>query len=165
MPSSLVVWNMAVPLPVRQMEMVRDSPGRTGLEKRPYMPLKRDGSEPARLCSRARPLTPYVHRPCRIGRSNPARPANFGSACSGFSRPILHGLCTYGVTGRALLRALCDGDPARFRSMSGRFSRPVFPGETLTVSIWRDGEASALFQTANQDGAVVIDRGRLATRG
>jgi len=41
----------------------------------------------------------------------------------------------------------------------------VFPGETLTVSIWRDGGASALFQTANQDGAVVIDRGRLATRG
>jgi acyl dehydratase len=48
--------------------------------------------------------------------------------------------------------------------MSGRFSRPVFPGETLTVSIWRDGDGSALFQTANQDGAVVIDRGRLATR-
>src|SRR6202012_4393299 len=52
----------------------------------------------------------------------------------GFSQPILHGLCTYGVTGRALLRVLCDGDPARFRSMSRRLSRPVLPGEALAGS-------------------------------
>ena len=70
------------------------------------------------------------------------------AARGGFSQPILHGLCTYGVTGRALLHVLCDSDPARFRSMSGRFSRPVLPGEPLTVSVWRqDGSDTALFQT------------------
>jgi acyl dehydratase len=78
---------------------------------------------------------------------------------AGFDRPILHGLCTYGFTGRALLHALCGGDPARFRGMEGRFSKPVMPGDALTVSMWVDGE-QAIFQTRTQDGSVVIDQGR-----
>jgi acyl dehydratase len=78
----------------------------------------------------------------------------------GFSRPILHGLCTYGFTGRVLLHQLCGSDPARFRSMSGRFSAPVLPGDFLVISIWRDGDGTAVFQTAKEDGTVVIDRGR-----
>src|ERR1700754_4399200 len=87
------------------------------------------------------------------------------AARGGFTPPILHGLWTYGVTGRALLQALCDGDPARFGSMSGRFSRPVWPGEALTVSVWRqDGSDTALFQTTKDDGTVVIDRGRMRVR-
>jgi acyl dehydratase len=96
------------------------------------------------------------------GDRNPLHVDPAFAARGGFDRPILHGLCTYGVTGRALLRVLCDGDPARFRSMSGRFSRPVLPGEPLTVSVWRqdDGE-TALFQTTKTDGTVVIDRGRV----
>jgi acyl dehydratase len=77
---------------------------------------------------------------------------------AGFERPILHGLCTYGFTGRALLHVLCGSDPARFRSMEGRFSRPTFPGDTLTVSMWIDG-TTARFRTANQNGDVVIDMG------
>jgi acyl dehydratase len=77
----------------------------------------------------------------------------------GFPKPILHGLCTYGFTGRALLAALCGNDPARFRSMDGRFSKPVFPGESLTVKMWADG-SKALFQTVNPAGDVVLDQGR-----
>jgi acyl dehydratase len=77
----------------------------------------------------------------------------------GFPKPILHGLCTYGFTGRALLAALCGNDPARFRSLDGRFSKPVFPGESLTVKMWVDG-SSALFQTVNPAGDVVLDQGR-----
>lgn len=77
-----------------------------------------------------------------------------------FPRPILHGLCTYGFSGRALLHTLCDGDPARFRSMSGRFSSPVFPGEALTVRIWRTDDGEATFQTAGPDGRVVLNSGR-----
>jgi acyl dehydratase len=77
----------------------------------------------------------------------------------GFPKPILHGLCTYGFTGRALLHGLCGSDPARFRSMEGRFSKPVFPGDTLTVRMWVDG-GSALFQTVTQNGDVVLDQGR-----
>jgi len=100
------------------------------------------------------------------GDRNPLHVDPKFAARGGFSRPILHGLCTYGITGRALLHALCDGDPARFRSMSGRFSRPVLPGEPLTVSMWLEGGegATALFQTTREDGTVVIDRGRVQVR-
>jgi acyl dehydratase len=79
---------------------------------------------------------------------------------AGFDRPILHGLCTYGFTGRALLHTLCDGDPAAFRLMEGRFSSPVFPGEPLTVAMWSD-EDGAVFETRGGDGRVVIDSGRV----
>src|ERR671919_125613 len=71
------------------------------------------------------------------GDRNPLHSDPKFAAMAGFDRPILHGLCTYGFTGRALLHSLCDGDPARFRSMGGRFSSPVFPGEALTVRVWR----------------------------
>jgi acyl dehydratase len=100
------------------------------------------------------------------GDRNPLHVDPKFAARGGFSQPILHGLCTYGVTGRALLQVLCHGDPARFGSMSGRFSRPVLPGESLTVSVWQqDGSDTAQFQTTKQDGTVVIDRGRMRVRG
>jgi len=74
---------------------------------------------------------------------------------AGFPKPILHGLCTYGFTGRALLHALCGSDPARFKSMEGRFTKPVFPGQSLTVQMWIDGGA-ALFQTLSDAGDIVL---------
>ena len=92
------------------------------------------------------------------GDRNPLHSDPAFAALGGFDRPILHGLCTYGFTGRALLHTLCDGDPARFRSMNARFSRPVIPGDALTVSMWVDGGA-ARFRTTNQNGEVVIDQG------
>jgi len=92
------------------------------------------------------------------GDRNPLHSDPSFAAMGGFDRPILHGLCTYGFTGRALLHALCDGDPSRFKGMDGRFSKPVMPGDTLTISMWVDGQ-EALFQTKNQDGDVVIDQG------
>ena len=67
-------------------------------------------------------------------------------------------MCTYGVTSRLLVNALCDGDPSRVKRMGGRFSKPVMPGERLTVSIWK-GNGKALFQTRNAAGDVVLDRG------
>ena len=82
-------------------------------------------------------------------------------ALAGFDRPILHGLCTYGFTGRALLHTLCGSDPARFRSMEGRFSSPVFPGETVTIEAWDTGDGEAIFQTCGDDGRVVLDAGRI----
>jgi acyl dehydratase len=82
---------------------------------------------------------------------------------AGFDRPILHGLCTYGFTGRALLHTLCDSDPARFGSMEARFSRPVYPGATLRVSMWVDDEG-AVFRTETQPGEVALDRGRFVIR-
>lgn len=93
------------------------------------------------------------------GDRNPLHSDPGFAALAGFDRPILHGLCTYGFTGRALLGVLCDDDPARFSHMEGRFSSPVFPGEALTTRIWRTGEGEAVFRTEGGDGRTVIDAG------
>ncbi len=97
------------------------------------------------------------------GDRNPLHSDRSFAAAGGFERPILHGLCTYGFTGRALLHTLCDGDPDRFGSMAARFSRPVLPGETLTVEMWSDGEEGAVFRTSTP-GGVVVDKGRFTFR-
>ena len=93
------------------------------------------------------------------GDRNPLHSDPLFAADGGFPKPILHGLCTYGFTGRALLNGLCDGDPARFGSMDARFTSPVMPGETLTVKIW-SGDDGAAFRTHGGDGRVVLDAGR-----
>jgi acyl dehydratase len=95
------------------------------------------------------------------GDRNPLHSDPTFAAMGGFDRPILHGLCTYGFTGRALLHRLCGGDPSRFRTMEGRFTSPVLPGERLTVRMWDTGAGEALFQTTVDDGRVVLDGGRL----
>lgn len=95
------------------------------------------------------------------GDRNPLHSDPTFAAMGGFDRPILHGLCTYGFTGRALLHRLCGGDPARFRAMEGRFSSPVLPGERLTVRMWDTGSGEALFRTTGDDGRVVLDGGKL----
>jgi acyl dehydratase len=93
------------------------------------------------------------------GDRNPLHSDPSFAALGGFEKPILHGLCTWGFTGRALLHALCDGDPSRFKSMNSRFSKPVIPGDELTISIWVVDDGKALFRTTNQNGEAVIDQG------
>jgi acyl dehydratase len=93
------------------------------------------------------------------GDRNPLHSDPEFAKMAGFDRPILHGLCTYGFTGRALLHTLCGSDPARFKSMEGRFSKPVYPGDALTVKMWVDG-GEAIFRTETQNGDVVFDQGR-----
>jgi acyl dehydratase len=81
---------------------------------------------------------------------------------AGFDRPILHGLCTYGFTGRALLHAVCGSDPARFGAMRARFSKPTMPGDTLSISVWDIGDSAKgtyRFRTETQRGETVIDGG------
>ena len=78
---------------------------------------------------------------------------------AGFPRPILHGLCTYGIAGRALLAALCEGDPARLRRMGARFTSPVFPGETIRTEIWREGGRIAFRARVVERDLVVLDNG------
>jgi acyl dehydratase len=95
------------------------------------------------------------------GDRNPLHSDPAFAAMGGFDRPILHGLCTYGFTGRALLHELCGSDPARFKGMDARFSSPVMPGEALTVKVWNDGDGTGIFQTCGGDGRVVIDNGRV----
>ncbi len=94
------------------------------------------------------------------GDRNPLHSDPSFAALAGFDRPILHGLCTYGFAGRALLGSLCESDAARFRSIEGRFSSPVFPGEELTTSIWRLGDGEARFLVHASGDRLVIDSGR-----
>ena len=64
----------------------------------------------------------------------------------GFDRPLLHGLCSYGIAARAVLKLLCGNDPARLRRFDLRFATPVFPGETLRTEVWREGPGRAGFR-------------------
>ena len=71
----------------------------------------------------------------------------FARELAGFPTPILHGLCTYGVAGRALVGELGGGDATKVTAIASRFTSPVFPGETLTTSIWRIEAGRAFFRT------------------
>jgi acyl dehydratase len=73
------------------------------------------------------------------GDYNPLHADPEVATAAGFARPILHGLCSFGVAGHALLRSLCGYDPTRLRKMEVRFSAPVFPGETIRTEMWREG--------------------------
>jgi len=77
---------------------------------------------------------------------------------AGFDRPILHGLCTYGVACRAILRAYCDDDPERLHAMFARFSAPVLPGETIRVEFYEGGGTLRFRAIAKERGSVVLDR-------
>lgn len=74
----------------------------------------------------------------------------------GFDRPILHGLCSYGVAGRAVLKLLCDNEPARLKRLNVRFASPAYPGETIRTEIWREGDGRAAFRAKVVERDVVI---------
>jgi acyl dehydratase len=94
------------------------------------------------------------------GDRNPLHSDPSFAAMGGFDHPILHGLCSYGFTGRALLHTLCEGDSSRFGHIEARFASPVYPGEALTVTMWETGDGEAVFITSVGD-RVVIDQGLL----
>lgn len=80
---------------------------------------------------------------------------------AGFPRPILHGLATFGVVGHALLKGLCAYRPERLKAMDGRFSAPVYPGETIRTEMWREAGGIAAFRArAVERGRVVLSHGR-----
>lgn len=82
------------------------------------------------------------------------------AAKAGLPRPLLHGLCTYGITCRAVLQAFADFDPSRVKSHQARFSAPVFPGETIRVDLWRDGNIVSFEASAKERGVTVIKSGK-----
>lgn len=80
---------------------------------------------------------------------------------AGFDRPILHGLCTMGIACRALISMLCPGAPERLRHLSLRFSRPVYPGETIQTEIFDLGAGEIRFRSrVIERDVIVLDRGR-----
>ncbi len=116
-----------------------------------------DTEPDAVLVTQTRPEQALIYR--LSGDRNPLHSDPGFAALAGFDQPILHGLCTYGFTGRVLLHELCGSDPALLRSMEGRFSSPVMPGEELTVQVWRNGDGAAVFRTLASGDRVVLDAG------
>ena len=130
--------------------------------QRPPAPEFPEREPDARLALPTREDQALIYR--LSGDRNPLHSDPWFAQLAGFPTPILHGLCTYGVAGRALVAELCDGDATRIAAIAARFSSPVFPGETLTTSIWRQESGAAVFRTeaSASDGSnarVVLDDG------
>lgn len=84
------------------------------------------------------------------GDYNPLHADPDFAARVGFDAPILHGSCTYGFAGRAVVAEACGGDPDRLATLRGQFSNPVFPGDTLIIRGWNEGERLILSVTTEQ---------------
>jgi acyl dehydratase len=105
-----------------------------------------------------RPDQALVYRLC--GDRNPLHSDPEFATRAGFPRPILHGMCTYGITCRGVLQTYADYDPAAFRQHGVRFSAPVYPGETVTMELWKDGDVVSFEARVKERGVTVIKSGR-----
>lgn len=103
------------------------------------------------------PQAALIYRLCADRNPLHAEPAV--ATAAGFPRPILHGLATYGVAGHAILKTYCDYDPARLKSLSLRFSSPVFPGETIRTEMWREANRVQFRAKVIERDIVVLSHG------
>lgn len=81
------------------------------------------------------------------------------SRAAGFSRPILHGSCTFGIVCRALLKTMADEGPYALHRFGARFFNPVYPGDTIRTQLWRDGAQLWFRASSVERRVVVLDRG------
>jgi len=104
-----------------------------------------------------RPDQALVYRLC--GDRNPLHSDPEFAKKAGFPRPILHGMCTYGITCRGVLQTYADYDPRAFKQHVARFSSPVYPGETVTLEMWKDGNVVSFEAKVKSRNATVIRNG------
>lgn len=95
------------------------------------------------------------------GDNNPLHAEPEVAIGAGFTMPILHGLCTFGVAGHALLKTVCGYDAKRMKSMRARFSAPVYPGETIRTEIWREDAGKVAFRCSVIERQLVVITGGL----
>jgi acyl dehydratase len=98
----------------------------------------------------------------QLGDDNPLHTDAAAARAAGFEAPILHGLCTYGIVGLAVVTTLCDADPGRLVALDLDFRAPVFPGEPLRLEAWREPGGARLRLAAPARGGLVTARGRCA---
>ena len=77
---------------------------------------------------------------------------------AGYEKPFMHGLCTYGFVGRAILHTLCDSKPERFKGMTGRFADRVEFKDEIVIKIWDESDGKAIVQAEDQEGRVVLSQ-------
>ena len=94
------------------------------------------------------------------GDPNPLHASPPVARAAGFDRPILHGLCSWGIAGHAILKSCCGYDPGRVRAMALRFSAPVYPGETIRTEMWRDGDIVSFRARVAERDVMVLNNGR-----
>lgn len=100
---------------------------------------------------------PFQHFIYRLsGDLNPLHADPEFAKLAGYNRPILHGLCTYGVVMRAVVEACCGGDPTRVKDYEARFSGEVYPGDTIMTEMWQESDDKVLIQAKTGDGRVVL---------
>jgi acyl dehydratase len=93
------------------------------------------------------------------GDTNPLHSTPSFARGAGFPGPILHGLCTYGVCARTLVGALAQSDPDRLKFIKVRFSSPVYPGETIRVEWWEEGDGAYAFQARVEERDAIVVKG------
>ena len=131
--------------------------------ERPVAPQIPDREPDAKVALPTTEDQPLIYR--LSGDRNPLHSDPwFAQNLAGFPKPILHGLCTYGVAGRVLVAELGGNDATKITAVGARFTSPVFPGETLTTSVWKTEPGHAVFRTeaTGADGSnlrVVLDDG------
>lgn len=104
-----------------------------------------------------RPDQALIYRLC--GDRNPLHSDPEFAKRAGFTRPILHGMCTYGITCRGVLQTYADYDPRAFKRHAARFSSPVYPGETVTLELWRDGDVISFEAKVKARGVTAVKNG------
>ena len=124
------------PLPERAPDAIAEMPGRA------------DQAMVYALCGDRNPL----HRDPAFAKK------------AGFERPILHGLCSYGIACHAVLKTLLDYDQTRITGFDVRFSAPVYPGETQVVEMWQDGQVISFRVRIKERDVVSINNGKCTTR-
>ena len=130
--------------------------GPAGPSKEPHPLPER---KPDAVCDLATvPQAALIYR--LSGDYNPLHADPKVAKAAGFKAPIMHGLCSLGVAGHAILRTYCDYDPARFKSLDLRFTAPVYPGETIRTELWRDGGVVSFRSKVLERDVVVLNNGR-----
>lgn len=104
------------------------------------------------------PTSEYQAQVYRLsGDYNPLHVDPGFAQMSGFKAPILHGLCSFGISCRAVVKQFCDNNPKNFKAIKARFAKPVMPGDTLVVKMWKDGDKVVFTSSIKESGDVVIN--------
>lgn len=98
------------------------------------------------------------------GDKNPLHADPAFAALAGFERPILHGLCTFGIVAKAVVDHALGAQPERFGSYRARFSGHLFPGETLVSRIWREDDGLTVSAHVKERDTKVLSNVRVKTR-